>query len=68
MENEWTEERDRLKEENERLREALLYAVEQIKMWHNMGDQSARAEQIWLIYYDHSPEMQRIKAALEVTP
>lgn len=50
--------------------DGLLFAKEQIKGWHEMGDriggQSQReAERMWEIYNRVSPEMQRINALIK---
>ena len=37
--------------------EALRSAIEVIKQWHN-------ADEVWDIYYNHSPEMKPIREAL----
>ncbi len=39
--------------------DALIKAVEVIKSWH-------RADNVWNIYCDHSPEMQPIMKALKI--
>lgn len=49
--------------------DGLLFAKEQIKAWHEMGDriggQSQReAERMWKIYDSMSPEMRRINALI----
>ena len=42
------------------LRASLQSAVGVIADWHNMGG----ADDVWQIYYDHSPEMKPIREAL----
>ena len=46
------------------LEAGLLGAVEVIKGWHNMDG----SDDVWQIYYDHSPEMKPIRALLEKKP
>ena len=54
---EYVADRDALAERCEKLREALIAAVECIKVWHVADD-------VWEIYYDHAPEMRLIRQAL----
>ena len=49
--------------------EALEKAVALIKAWHNMPGKGSpltdeQVEQMWQIYYNHSPEMKPIREAL----
>ncbi len=45
--------------ERDKLREACYEALELVKTWHG--------EPGWTTYHDHSPEMKRIRTALEAT-
>ena len=48
-------------QENYRLREALLACVAVAKAWH-------AADDVWEIYYNHSPEMKPIRDVLGPLP
>lgn len=52
---------DRLERRCAALEAGLRDAVENIKAWHNMGG----SQDVWDIYYEHAPEMKRIRALLE---
>ncbi len=50
------------------LERALEQAVELIKSWHNMPGKGTtltdeQVEQMWQVYYNHSPEMKPIREA-----
>lgn len=48
------------------LRNALLKAVEIIRIWHDANQTYEKpSEEAWRIYFNHAPEMQEIRAALE---
>jgi hypothetical protein len=48
----------------ERLRAALVKAVEVIQTWHNMGMSGKQASEMWDIYWRNAPEMKLIREAL----
>lgn len=48
---------DALRLERDQLREACREAIDIIHIWHGEGEE-------WDIYYEHSPEMKRLRAAL----
>lgn len=48
----------------ERLRIALLQAVEVIQAWHNMDVPQKQRSELWDIYWRSSPEMKPIREAL----
>jgi hypothetical protein len=48
-------------QENHRLRDALLACVAVAKAWH-------AADDVWEIYYNHSPEMKPIRDVLGLLP
>jgi hypothetical protein len=53
--------------ERDRLRVALLGAVEAIQTWHNMGMSAQQASSMWDIYWRNAPEMRPIREALKET-
>lgn len=50
--------------EIDRLRTALIKAVEGIQVWHNMGLTGQQASDMWDIYWRNAPEMKLIRDAL----
>lgn len=50
--------------EVERLRSALVKAVECIQVWHNQGIPVRECSKLWDIYWRNSPEMKPIREAL----
>lgn len=63
-------ERDKLKSEIARLRDALVKSVALIQGWHNMG-LGKNASTMWDIYWRNAPEIKPIREALtapEKTP
>lgn len=58
-----------LKQENERLKAALTQSIELIKIWKgkaiaSSGKSKEIIEEVWLEYYDHSPDMIVIREVL----
>ena len=67
MRSELKNEIEQLQKENRELREALEKSVDIIKAWHNMGERNTPErlqDEIWRIYYEHSPEMKPVRTAL----
>lgn len=48
----------------ERLRNALLKAVEAVQVWHNMGVPAKDRSNLWDLYWRNAPEMKPIREAL----
>ena len=48
----------------ERLRAALVKAVEVIQTWHNMGVPEKQRSELWDIYWRNAPELKQIREAL----
>lgn len=58
-----------IEQENKRLKAALTQSVELIKQWRqksaaSSGKSKEIIEEIWLEYYDHSPEMKTVREIL----
>lgn len=49
----------------DKLRAALLKAVECVQTWRNMGVPSKEASTLWDIYWRNAPEMKQIREALQ---
>jgi hypothetical protein len=61
----WKDEKLAADAEIERLRAALVGAVDAIRTWHNMGMSGTQASAMWDIYWRNAPEMRAIREALK---